>query len=1306
MSNQFTSIALRGVERHKSPTLADDGGASLCHNLRPAVSGLEIVKNKPLLYRIGASNFFRKAVEAAGDLLTPEITTVYRHRAMPKGYYLIVLNKREVTLWKESEDDARELEQVAAEKDDRYNGGYPARYDEDIVALGELNNVLVVRTKTRQDYFLWNDGVYSYMPAISAPERMVLTQDYDFADTTDGVTVERAKKRGRAFFQAIIGFKMTPGKNFLSKYREGLNSCLQFIQGLRAEDEAENRKAGRFVGHVLVRTAFKTAQGNYVSYGQVLHTEVGAWYGNYRTSNFYTSDGAEKSAGVPWYKRIHAKIVDDAKGGDGMLLPDGGKGGAGFYPISQFTLNDENPDGTHPSAPSFKFYIEDGELAANCGHSQPPVLVGTFPKNVWRNYSFRGTNGVDTSEIDDNGQKDGSGDRYFAGVIQDDTKSGGNTTTMPVGVYAPSVFYSYPILKLFIGTSSGDGLNLQTLEYYAKNNIIQSLCVAMTAPVKHGSGTALYKNSTIRKENWFEFNGGISEEVPLEDEYKDKSDKDIFDVYGYPKNIDAEPDRLMDHNFYIVKDVLIQNILDDIKERRENVTKTTGGYWYSVPLQLKEVGVVEKLDDNGMIVAQTSGEAVAFSQEEMADLNYVSLGNIEQAKPLPTDSFTAHRVMGKQFFDYNRRLHLFDTETILFSGNNQSPALAYDKNGFGANAEVSTTERELYMEYEIETDQRTFVRRAKINGYICKSGDTGKMILNDILTYPDYRCKKMRVVERKEDGWYLVDGAEFECRNSILNNLAYYANTSEHIEELPDIVFTTEPNSGYGFKAVKYFTRTAHNEGDGTGKRTRITGREENLYAGDNNQGVYYHISRALHAYREDDTLIYKPIVVDLSKTRKLERDDDSVEEDAIMGECNRVQVSETDDVFSFPLKNSYRVGTQDNSFVAVNSMYGQVTEQKFGMFPLYMFTKEGIFTLEQGTGDILYQNVSKINDDCLTSPRSLCNAGDMIAYVVKNGLKLIQGKSAMLVSELVRGKPYPIADVDGLTSGADFVDEIQGGYLLWDEYHNDVLMLCPRGEVAEKDVAHVMWAYNTLAKTFYGRGDAINAVEDGERNTRNVGVVENAKNLAWGGDIERGTGGSTLPPILPLSDTGATMQVETYAGGGVIITPPGGGVLPVEPGVGEDIEGDGGGTTGGKEIPATEHRMFLNVWDYNKADELTEDDTTLRFAYVSNLYKLGMNGYKHMERLVLRAFGNVGSLKITLYGSLDGRKCFKIGESKEIERVDDATLRRSPCSFVYFGFSIIGEAIKENGVPVEEIALQISQIDMELRQKYAGKLR
>lgn len=1230
MSNQFTSIRLRGVERHKAPTLADDGGASFCHNLRPAVSGLEIVKNKPLVYRIGDDGSGAEVYAAEADGRAPEITTVYRHRALPKGHYLVVINKREVTLWKEADGDGTELEQVPGEKENQYNKGYPARYDEDIIALGELNNILVVRTETRQDYFLWNDGAYSYMPAIAAPKYAALTQDYDFTDTSiagmpqseKDKYSQRAKKRGRSFFQAIIGFHMTAGDEFLAKYRESLNSCLQFIQGIRADDEVENRKAGRFVGHVLVRTALKTAQGNYVAYGQVLHAEIGSWYGNLRSSNFYTSDDAEKSANIPWYKRIYAKMIDDNLGGECMLLPDGGNGGAGFYPLSQFRPG--NP------VPKFSVYREGDAPIPNCGHSQLPVLVGTFPKKVWMDDAFRGK--FDSGET-----------KAYAGVLQKDEK---NAETMPVGVYAPSIFYSFPILKILINNvMSDDGLSVGALEYYSANNIIQSICVAMTAPVKHGAGTQLYKNGTLKRSGWFEFSGGSSESdrAELGEEYADKTDEDMFDVYGYARNIDSDPDRLLARNFYIVKNIPLKTILDDIgkfKKDREssgNVSFGPGGYWYSIPLQLKDLGVSERLDDSGMIVAEVSGESVDFSQEDMLDADRVSLNNIELAKPLPTDNFTAHRVMGKKFFDYNRRLHLFDTETILFGGNNQSPVFPYDVNGYGAYYIESAYVDELYMEYEIETESRVFIERTKINQYMTPRGKDGinKMVLNDILVYPDYRCRKIRVVERINGKWYLVDNAEWECKNSILNNISYYANVSEDINDIPKITFAT---NGDGFSVVKTFDRKDAN----STQHSRFVGVESIMYAPQG--GTHYDATKAIHAYREDDTLIYMPIIIDRSKKTELIRDED-VEHDTIFGEGNRVQVSETDDLFYYPSKNSYRVGTLDNEFVAVNSMYGQVTEQKFGMFPLYMFTKEGIFTLEQGTGDILYQNVSKINDDCLTSPRSLCNAGDMIAYVVKNGLKLIQGKSAMLVSEIVRGRPHPIVDVPGVTGDEDFVDEIQGGYMLWDEYHNDVLMLCPRGGETPPEAGHILWAYNTLAKTFYGRGDAINPQGGG---MRDVGVVENAKNLAWGGNIN-------------LTEMASPAK----------------------------------------------HALNLKVWDYNKADELTPGvDTTLRFAYVSNLYRLGMNGYKHMERLVMRAFGNVGSLKITLYGSLDGRRCYKIGESRDIREVDDATLRRSPCSFVYFGFSIIGDAVKDNDADMKDIVLQISQIDIELRQKYAGKLR
>lgn len=128
-------MVLRGVERHKAPTLADDGGAIECINLRPTTNGLQLVHDKP--------NRFSSSFGA--DSIDDVISAVYRHRALPENHFVVVLNNRKMAVFLEK--DGR----LSPMTDGQDNIIYFASYDKDIVSIGELNNVLVVRTAGRQD---------------------------------------------------------------------------------------------------------------------------------------------------------------------------------------------------------------------------------------------------------------------------------------------------------------------------------------------------------------------------------------------------------------------------------------------------------------------------------------------------------------------------------------------------------------------------------------------------------------------------------------------------------------------------------------------------------------------------------------------------------------------------------------------------------------------------------------------------------------------------------------------------------------------------------------------------------------------------------------------------------------------------------------------------------------------------------------------------------------------------------------------------------------------------------------------------
>lgn len=1277
---ETVSISQRGVERHKPPTLADDGGSIECINLRPTQNGLELAHDKRHLF----SSLF------GADSRFDQITAVYRHRALPENALVVVLNNRQMTVFLEKNG------MLSPMRDGQGNIEYFASYDEEIQAIGELNNVLVVRTAKRQDCYLWYENRYRLMPAIRMPQFMSLAQDF-----TSGKPNNVAD---RPFFQAVTGFNIPnmddrSGKNyaeFPDKYNENRDRCLQFIQGLRAEEESNQRKLGKFVGHVLVRCAFKTAQDNYISYGTVLHAEIGAWASTCRTSRFPKSEDAEKN--LPPYKMIYrnilrsfADISNNNNQVDNNLIydtEDKGTNGVAPIPVSCFrsclkNYSDEHADYmiNFDAANAYEFIFDHRESLVSCaGFSQLPVWVGAIPYPVWKTRSFRGNTVSNDKRHGISEETENNKDNPYAGW---------RAKKSCVGVYAPAIHYSYPILRMVV-----DDEFVETLRFYKETKIISSLCVAMTAPVRHGTGTALHKVHTIEKDGLTEGFGndedtGEDDTVSTASRTKDDpGDKDYMYVYGYPRNPDTEPERLIGKNFYIVKDIDIDELLSMI---HDNVIE--------IPIQLKDIGAVEKTDAYGNTTVETSQEEVDSSQEAQTDPNRVSLNTIESSKILPTDPFSTHTLLGSSYMEYNRRLHLFGVSVLMSEGYTPTAALEYDQKGFGPNRILkkgdSSFVENLYMEAVVTLDKKTVIRRTPIDSYMTETdpdgNSKGNIILNDILTYPDYRCTKMRLVKKIGDGYHLI-GDEFECKSSVLNNLAYAANTFKEVKDLPSIAFSSSNGlvihdkytqkqssnvNGSKWYTVRHLTNIC-NDPDKPGDYRKWSNDQPTL----SEKPFSYEASRAMCAYEDDDLLFYKPRVVDLRYINPDPIDYSGIDDSGTYDDSNRVQVSETDDVFSYPSQNSYRAGSIENRIISANSVYGQVTEQKFGMFPVYLFTKEGIYIMEQGTGDILYSNVSKVNDDVLSDRRSLCNAGDMVAYTTLDGLRLIQGRESRQVSDMANGTPF--IDLRGETSpffkavsavpGPDgtqtsftgylsavrLADEIQGCEMLWDSYNHEVILLCRQGDKA------VTWAYNVGSQQFYKRKDILN-------DRSGFGVVLNGKNLVWCGSA-----------VIDWNARASVQGINPDLSGGETVLPGDSTTTPIDP-----------------SIPVIKPVKGFDIFDFNTSDRETAQDGSpdrQQFLYVSNPIKAGSTGYKHIEHSVLRMFGQGLDMTVEYYGSLDGRKWFAMGGGRIFGREEyaDMLMRRTPCSTRYIILVIKGNAAK----------LQISRLEAEVQARYNTRLR
>lgn len=105
----------------------------------------------------------------------------------------------------------------------------------------------------------------------------------------------------------------------------------------------------------------------------------------------------------------------------------------------------------------------------------------------------------------------------------------------------------------------------------------------------------------------------------------------------------------------------------------------------------------------------------------------------------------------------------------------------------------------------------------------------------------------------------------------------------------------------------------------------------------------------------------------------------------------NRIQVSESNNCFILPFENSYRIGTQTNRIIAINSAAIEMSDAKFGEFPLYVFTEEGVFAMQSGT-DTLYSAIVPIAYDKAISPNTLA-VNYNVLFVTARGLMALSSR-------------------------------------------------------------------------------------------------------------------------------------------------------------------------------------------------------------------------------------------------------------------------------------------------------------------------
>lgn len=152
----------------------------------------------------------------------------------------------------------------------------------------------------------------------------------------------------------------------------------------------------------------------------------------------------------------------------------------------------------------------------------------------------------------------------------------------------------------------------------------------------------------------------------------------------------------------------------------------------------------------------------------------------------------------------------------------------------------------------------------------------------------------------------------------------------------------------------------------------------------------------------------------------------------AYVPQRNKLRVSAPNNPFSFPLANSYAIGTENNRIHAINSAAIEMSDAKFGEFPLFVFTEEGIFTLQSGSGEVLYSATIPLNYDRIVNPATLA-VNHNVLYVTARGIMAMFSNESRLISE-------PINNLHNTPP----LDYLRTAKMCYQPAHNEVIVWNP----------------------------------------------------------------------------------------------------------------------------------------------------------------------------------------------------------------------------------------------------------------------
>lgn len=215
----------------------------------------------------------------------------------------------------------------------------------------------------------------------------------------------------------------------------------------------------------------------------------------------------------------------------------------------------------------------------------------------------------------------------------------------------------------------------------------------------------------------------------------------------------------------------------------------------------------------------------------------------------------------------------------------------------------------------------------------------------NIISYPDARAKQIW------NGSATVQRNAYDLQSAIANNFAYY------VQNIFD-------------DFMQYFE----------------------FANGDSSQKIYY----CKYPRRWRDTNSYVdgervPIIVAFT--------DGTLYGGNSVKSLSELRVSALANPLVFPLSRTYQIGSDDNKIIAINSAAIELSDEKIGEYPTWVFTSEGVFVGHWGEGnDVVYRAFLPRTYDRIANPNTLAVNGSIL-FITQQGLMSINDRGSQLIS-------------------------------------------------------------------------------------------------------------------------------------------------------------------------------------------------------------------------------------------------------------------------------------------------------------------